>query len=104
MGEWVRACAVEDVEPEDLVRFDHDGRTFCVYRSPEGDFYCTDGFCTHGRVHLSRGLVMGHVVECPGHNGQFDYRTGEPRRTPACEALRTYPARVDGEAVFVSID
>ena len=103
MSAWIRACAVDDVDVEDLIRVDHGGRTFAVYRSPEGQFYCTDGLCSHERVHLEDGLVMGHLIECPKHNGQFDYRTGEARRAPACERLATYPVWVDGQDVMIDI-
>lgn len=100
---WVRACARDDIELEDLIRFDHGDRTFAIYRSPAGEFYCTDGLCTHEQVHLEDGLVMDHVIECPKHNGQFDYRTGEAIRSPACDWLSTYAVRIDGEDVFIEI-
>ena len=103
MSNWVRACARDDIETEDLIRFDHGERTFAIYRSPEDQFYATDGLCTHEQVHLADGLVMDHLIECPMHNGQFDYRTGAAIRTPACEALRTYPVKVEGEDVFIDI-
>jgi 3-phenylpropionate/trans-cinnamate dioxygenase ferredoxin subunit len=46
---------------------------------------------------------MGNVIECPKHNGQFDYRTGEPVRVPCLEPLVTYPVRVDGDRVLVAV-
>lgn len=104
MTHWVRACARDDIDTEDLIRFDHGDRTFAIYRSPDDEFYCTDGLCTHEAVHLADGLVMEHVVECPGHNGQFDYRTGDPRRAPACDRLQTYPVRVEGDDVLIGLD
>jgi 3-phenylpropionate/trans-cinnamate dioxygenase ferredoxin component len=103
MATWIRACAVDDVDEEDLLRFDHEGRTFAIYRSPEDAFYATDGLCTHERVHLADGLVMGHEVECPKHNGRFDYRTGAARRAPVCTDLRTYPVKIEDGAVYVDI-
>lgn len=66
--------------------------------------HCTDGRCTHEHAHLADGLVMGHVIECPKHNGQFDYRTGAPLRAPVCEALHVYPTRVAGDRVLVRIE
>ena len=103
MAEWVEACAVDDVEEEDLVRFDHDGRTYAVYRSPDDEFFATDGLCTHERFHLSDGLVMDYIVECPKHNGRFDYRTGEAKGAPVCVDLRTYPVKVEDGTVFIAI-
>jgi 3-phenylpropionate/trans-cinnamate dioxygenase ferredoxin component len=98
---WVRACAADEIEPEDVMRFDHDGRTFAIYRSPEDTFHATDGLCTHERAHLADGLVMGEMIECPKHNGRFDYKTGEVKRRPACIDLATYPVKVvDGDVLI----
>ena len=38
MAQWVEACSVDDVEIENVIRFDSGDRTFAVYRSPDGDF------------------------------------------------------------------
>ena len=103
MSQWIDACATDDIDEEDLIRFDHGGRTFAIYHSPEGKFYCTDGLCSHEQVHLADGLVMGHLIECPKHNGQFDYRTGEAKRAPVCVNLRTYPVKVEGDRVLVEV-
>jgi 3-phenylpropionate/trans-cinnamate dioxygenase ferredoxin component len=103
MPDWIDACGEEDIEPEDVIRWDHGGRTFAIYRSPDGDFFATDGLCTHERVHLADGLVMGDVIECPKHNGQFDYRTGAARRAPVCVDLAIYETRVEGGRVMVRV-
>ena len=103
MADWIDACGTDDIDQEDVIRFDHGGRTFALYRSPDDEFYCTDGLCTHEQVHLSGGLVMDSVIECPKHNGQFDYRTGEAMRAPVCVDLRTYPTRVEGGRVLIEI-
>lgn len=102
-GEWIDACAVDDVEVEDVVRFDHGGHTYAIYRSPQDTFHATDGICTHERAHLADGLVMGDTIECPKHNGRFNYRTGAATRRPACEALQTHPVRVAGGRVLVAV-
>jgi 3-phenylpropionate/trans-cinnamate dioxygenase ferredoxin component len=103
MANWTRACATEDIDPEDLIRFDHDGRTFVIIRSPEDEFFCTDGVCSHEHVHLCDGLVMDGFIECPKHNGHFDYRTGEAIRAPACINLKTWPVKVEDGQVFVGV-
>jgi 3-phenylpropionate/trans-cinnamate dioxygenase ferredoxin component len=91
---WVTMCAEGDIDLEDVIRFDHGGRTFAVYRSAKGEVFATDGLCTHEKVHLADGLVIDDTIECPTHNGRFSYRTGAPLRAPVCLALATYPARV----------
>lgn len=103
MPHWIRACATDDIDTEDLIRFDHAGATYAIYHSPEGGFFATAGLCTHEKVHLSDGLVMGHLIECPKHNGQFDYRTGEAKRAPVCVNLKTFATRVEGDDVFIEV-
>ena len=100
---WIDAMGAGEVEEEDVARFDHEGRTFAIYRSPEDEYFCTDGLCTHQAVHLEDGLVIEHEIECPMHNGRFDYRTGKALRAPACEDLATYPTRVEGGRVLVQV-
>ena len=101
---WVDACGVNDVDEEDVIRFDYGDRTFCIIRSDDDEFYATYGLCTHARVHLADGLVMGKLIECPKHNGRFDYTTGQAKRAPACDNLKTYPVRVENGRVYIKID
>jgi 3-phenylpropionate/trans-cinnamate dioxygenase ferredoxin component len=101
---WIDACSADDIDEEDVLRWDHDGRTFALYHSVDGEFFCTDGLCTHEQVHLADGLVMDYVIECPKHNGQFDYRTGEAKRAPVCVDLKTYTAKLDEGRVLVLVE
>ena len=103
MADWIDACAPEDIEQEDVIRFDHDGRSYALYRSLEAEYFCTAGLCTHEEVHLADGLVMDYTIECPKHNGQFDIRTGEALRAPVCVDLQTYPVKQDGGRIWVQI-
>ena len=103
MTNWIDACATDDIDQEDLIRFDHAGATYAIYHAPEGDFYCTSGLCTHENVQLADGLVMEHLIECPKHNGQFDYRTGEAKRSPVCINLKTFPVKVAGGRVLIQV-
>jgi 3-phenylpropionate/trans-cinnamate dioxygenase ferredoxin subunit len=100
---WIEVCAADEIDEEDVIRFDHAGRTFAIYRSPEDTYHATDGLCTHEKIHLSDGLVMDHIIECPKHNGRFDYRSGEAKGAPVCVDLRTYPVKVEGGTVFIGL-
>jgi 3-phenylpropionate/trans-cinnamate dioxygenase ferredoxin subunit len=100
---WIDAIPTDEIETEDVMRWDHGGRTFAIYRSPDDEFFATDGLCTHENVHLAGGLVMDNLIECPKHNGQFDYRTGAAMRAPVCVNLRTYRVKVEGDRVFVEV-
>ncbi|NBU14272.1 MAG: Rieske family ferredoxin [Alphaproteobacteria bacterium] len=102
MANWVRACAVNDIPDEDVIRFDHEGSTYAVYRKDE-QFYATDGLCTHEKIHLADGLVMDFTIECPKHNGRFDYRSGKAKGAPVCIDLKTYPTKIEGDGVFIDL-
>ncbi|MBA2938416.1 Rieske 2Fe-2S domain-containing protein [Paenibacillus sp. CGMCC 1.16610] len=101
--EWIEACRADEIEQEDVIRFDYSERSFAIYRTDRNDYYATDGFCTHGRFHLSEGLVMGNIIECPKHNGRFDVITGQAKRAPVCIDLKTYPVKVEAGKVFIRL-
>lgn len=103
MEEWLLACDADDIEEEDVIRVELAGRSIAIYRSPESTFHATDGLCTHEHAELADGLVMGDVIECPKHNGRFNYKTGEARRAPARVDLCTYPVKLDAGKVFVKL-
>ena len=103
MAGWVQACSEGDIDLEEVIRFDHGERTFAIYRSPEDEYFATDGLCTHEKVHLSDGLVMDETIECPKHNGRFDYKTGRALGAPVCVNLKIYPVRRDSGRVLIEI-
>ena len=103
MAQWIAACGAGDIDPEDVVPFDHGGRAFAIYRSPDDRYYATDGRCTHERTLLCDGLVMGDVIECPKHNGRFDYTTGRALGAPVLVGLRTYPTKVMNGTVYLEV-
>ena len=103
MSNWVDACAADDIDAEDVMRFDHAGRTYAIYRTQDDKYFATDGLCTHEKVHLAEGLVMGNIIECPKHNGRFDLRTGAAKGAPVCVNLATHPVKVEGGRVLLQI-
>ena len=103
MSNWVPACQTGDIDEEDVIRFDHEGKTFAIYHSPEGEFYATEGMCTHEHTCLADGLVMGDIIECPKHNGRFNYKTGKAKGAPVIVDLGTFPTKVEGDTVMVDI-
>jgi 3-phenylpropionate/trans-cinnamate dioxygenase ferredoxin component len=102
MNPWIEVAALDDIDDEDVMRFDHDGKTFAIYRY-EDKVYASDGLCTHEQVHLCDGLVMEHVIECPKHNGRFDIRDGRALGAPVCVNLKTYPVKVEAGQIFIQL-
>ncbi len=103
-GTWVQVCGTEDIDQEEVLRFDHDSKTYAVFRSPDDEYFATDGICTHEHAHLAEGLVIGRQVECPKHKGVFNYETGQAAMPPVCIDLQTYPVRVEDGVVWIDVD
>jgi 3-phenylpropionate/trans-cinnamate dioxygenase ferredoxin subunit len=101
---WVKACSIDDIDPEDVIPLSVGGRDYAIYRSENDEFYASDGHCTHERTLLCDGLVLDGVIECPLHNGRFDYRTGRALSAPAIVDLTTYPVRVADGQVYLDLD
>lgn len=106
---WVLAVAVDEVAPGEVARFEVGPKSYAVYHAEDdGLFYATAGKCTHGEGQLADGLVLkdpvlGNLIECPKHNGCFDFKTGEPKRPPVRFKLATYATKVEGQNVFVQV-
>ena len=103
MAQWIATCATDGIDREDVIPFDHDGNAYAIYRSPEDAYYATDGHCSHEQTLLCDGLVMGEVIECPMHNGRFDYTSGKALGAPVLVDLRTYPTRVIDGTVYIDV-
>ena len=100
---WVDVCANPDLSHSDIVRFDHGLKTYAVYRCGDGKLYATDGVCTHGNTHLSNGLVIQNMIECPKHNGRFNLVDGSPARAPICRGLTTYPVEERAGRILINV-
>ena len=101
---WVEVCDASGIQKEGVIRFDYGGQTFAIYRSPDDRYFATDGLCTHEGVHLSEGLVMDGTIECPKHNGLFNYTTGEAMGAPVCIDLKTYSTKIEDGKIFLFVD
>ena len=100
--DWIFVTETDELEEDDILRFDHKDLSLAIYRTSSG-FYATDGFCTHEKVHLEEGLVIGHSVECAKHQGRFNIKTGEAKASPACINLKTYETSVKDDKLYVKI-
>jgi nitrite reductase/ring-hydroxylating ferredoxin subunit len=93
----VALCDTGDVSEDTPLRVEHDGEDYAVF-TYEGEFYVTQDLCTHGPGLMSEGFVEGCEVECPFHQGKFNFITGAVASPPCTEALRTWRVQViDGQ-------
>lgn len=100
---WLEVCDSNSLIKEDVLRFDHEHKTYALYCGTDGKFYASDGLCTHSNAHLADGFVKGTIIECAKHNGRFDFRDGSPQRLPVCVGLKTYPVRESDGKLLVDL-
>jgi naphthalene 1,2-dioxygenase ferredoxin component len=99
---WVRVASTDAVPQGDIVAVTVAGIEIALYRVGE-EFFATQNICSHGHARLCEGFLEGFNIECPLHQGQFDIRSGEPRREPACEPIRAYATKVVAGQLHVQL-
>jgi 3-phenylpropionate/trans-cinnamate dioxygenase ferredoxin subunit len=100
----IDVCSADEIEREDLIRWDNGDSTFAIYFGTECGFSFTDELCTHGKVHVADRLVMDDQSEYPKHIGPFDFRSGRALDAPVCEDLVTSPAKFADGLVLMSFE
>ncbi len=100
---WTKIATTGDVPDDDMIGCSVEGRSIGVYRIA-GRLYAAEDVCPHARVLLSKGRFDGRAVECPIHAARFNVVTGRRLSGPVCRDLRTYPVRIEGDAILVDIE
>ena len=77
----------DDVDNEDVIPVEIDGRDYAIYRSPEDDYYATDGHCTPRSVPAGRWSRDGQHHRMS--QAQRSLRLHDRRGTRALPSVRT---------------
>ncbi|OGP83378.1 MAG: hypothetical protein A2Y95_00435 [Deltaproteobacteria bacterium RBG_13_65_10] len=98
---WTRAGMLQEFTQGCGRTLQLGGRRVAFFRQ-EDRLYALDAFCPHSGADLGLGQVHLGRVTCVEHGWTFDLATG---CMPGMEeiAVRTYPVRLEGEEVFVSL-
>jgi 3-phenylpropionate/trans-cinnamate dioxygenase ferredoxin subunit len=100
--QFVRACSLPDVPEDGALGVEVEGMPVAVVRAC-GEVYALRDVCSHAEVPLSEGEVDGCTLECWLHGSRFDVRSGKPTGPPATEPVPTYPVKIEGDDVYVSL-
>jgi nitrite reductase/ring-hydroxylating ferredoxin subunit len=102
MEQWHDAATVADVTEGEVLGCLVDGVPVTLFRLGDAVFALHD-VCSHGQARLSDGFVESGCIECPLHQGLVDIRSGEPRSAPITDPVRSYPTRLVGDRVEISL-
>ncbi len=99
----MRLCAVKDVSPGDMHRFDVRDEEILVVNLL-GHFYCLEARCSHAGAPLYEGAIKNGILTCPWHYSQFTVEDGLVLRGPAKKPLRFYRTEIKDGQIFVEMD
>jgi 3-phenylpropionate/trans-cinnamate dioxygenase ferredoxin component len=93
---------LEQLGDRELAAFGVSGDRLAI-ATVDDAFYAFGDTCTHLGCSLADGDLEGTTVTCPCHGSQFDVTTGDVVRGPAREPVRSYPVRLEGDALRVEV-
>jgi 3-phenylpropionate/trans-cinnamate dioxygenase ferredoxin component len=103
---YVKAIAKSELHPGQGKAVQLSGKKIALF-NVEGRFVAIDDTCTHDEASLAEGTVSCEngkcIVECPWHGAHFDLSTGAALTLPAVQPVKTYPTRVEGDAIEVEV-
>lgn len=102
MSEWVWAARLADVAEDKTNIVTVGTQTLALYRI-DGTVHATNGHCPHEGQCLDSGFVENGTVECALHYAVFEIATGRLISGPTTPPLPVYPARIDGDDVYVCL-
>ena len=102
MTDFIKVAELADIEEGSLFPIEVDGELICLARV-DGAVYAFTDNCTHISGPLNEGELEGCILSCPWHGAQFDVRSGKVLRGPARQDLMTYPVKMEGEDVLISL-
>ena len=67
------------------------------------NFHAVSATCPHYGGPLAEGTLCGTRVVCPWHHAAFNIVNGNMEDPPALDSLVSYPLRIDGERIMLSL-
>lgn len=104
MSDFIKVCAVDDIEPETSIAATIDGVSMAIVHAGDGNFYAIYDVCSHEEIPLSEGDIDDCTLECWLHGSRFDLHTGAPTGLPATRPVPVYPVEIRDGFVFVSLE
>lgn len=102
MGQWIKACILDQVKKGQLFGFYHDDKKILL-ANQNGKIHATDLICTHAEADLSTGFLSEEGVRCPLHLSVFNLENGTPQNLPAEIPLKIYNVKIEQNEIYVEI-
>ncbi|MCL4396087.1 MAG: non-heme iron oxygenase ferredoxin subunit [Chloroflexi bacterium] len=103
MANFVAAAKLSEIQPGQMKAL-MVGTKSVLVANWEGTLFATQDLCTHDGGTLADGELIDGEIECPRHGGRFDPKTGAVTALPPMFPIKTYPIKIEGDAVLIAID
>lgn len=98
LDQWIEVATIKELVRHKKKYVEAAGEQIALFYTGE-KVYALHDVCMHKQRSLSKGVVMGGQVICPGHQWMFDVDTGWVDEEERCQP--TYEVRVVDDVVFV---
>lgn len=95
---WVEVATIKEMVRHKKKYVEAAGEPIALFYTGE-KVYALHDVCMHKQRSLSKGVVMGGQVICPGHQWMFDVDTGWVDEEERCQP--SYAVRVLDDVVYV---
>lgn len=95
---WIEVATIKELVRHKKKYVEAAGEQIALFYTGER-VYALHDVCIHKQRSLSKGVVMGGQVICPGHQWMFDVDTGWVDEEERCQP--TYEVRVVDDVVYV---
>jgi len=80
-----------------------DGTDQVLVVHTNGEYFATQGICSHEYFELDKGFLTAGTLTCALHLSRFDLESGEPLDPPAELPLAVYPVVIEAGRVLIEV-
>ena len=91
-----------DIKVNSYVAVSVSNRELLMYNI-NGRYRASDAKCSHMKLSLEGGRIMGNCIACPHHGAHFNLDTGDAESPPAIKSIKVYEVQVHDNMLWVSI-
>jgi nitrite reductase (NADH) small subunit len=103
MSNWKQVGLLEDIPKLGSRVVKSEQGDIALFRTADDEVFALLDKCPHKGGHLSQGIVFGKKVACPMHSWHIQLEDGNAV-APDVGCARNYPVKLEGSAVFISMD
>lgn len=97
---YIALAPAQDIPKGRYIRYEIDGISLLASWFAN-EVYVVRDLCSHRSNPLCGGRLLGHVLSCPTHGGEFNFITGEAITFPAMKPIARYNTRRVGDMIEI---